>query len=469
MRSTPYTFVLSALLFTACAAADEVDDAAALDPTFGNAGKVIISAAAENAAASSATVVEVAAQADGKIVLAGNDDQNDIFVARLNTDGSLDSSFRDGGFARYCCGIADAIALRPDGRILMAYHSPANGALFVLQLLANGADDSAFGLGRGYTYVQPAAGDTLYGGRMLVQGDGSIALAGTYHQASTNNNEFFFDRVAVDGMSNTPFQFEFGSGSNQDDHAFGVAIDRQGRYLVAGYHRGAAGNYDCAVIRITADLYDVDRTFGYRSPDDYGYQTVAFDYGGDDFDSCNDVIVQNDYIILGGNATHPTSGGTYQAAALALLDDSGELVTLPSMTYPKFAFAYGLSNAGKINTIGKLIADPYETKYPYVYAVGSGAITGVPYGTTAGVARLELPASVTFSIDPHFNGGSPANVYFAERHDGIGALTTMNNGNSAVFDKGKLVVVGSTYGNIAIARFAPFDGILKNGFDVPLY
>ena len=189
MRSTMHTLVLSALMFAAGAAADEVDDPATLDPTFGSAGKVIIPAASENAAASSATVVDVAAQADGKIVLAGYDDQNDIFVARLNIDGSLDSSFRDGGFARYCCGIADDIALRADGRILMAYHSPANGALFVLQLLANGADDPAFGPGRGYTYVQPASGDTLYGGRMLVEGNGSIDLAGTYHQASTNNKQ----------------------------------------------------------------------------------------------------------------------------------------------------------------------------------------------------------------------------------------------------------------------------------------
>ena len=234
----------------------------------------------------------------------------------------------------------------------------------------------------------------MYGGGIALDTDGTIAIAGIYHQQSTNNNQFHFTRVAADGKSGEPFQFAFGSGDNQDDHALGVAIDRQGRYLVSGYHRGAAGNYDCAVIRITRDLYDVDRTFNDIDPQDYGSLTLAFDYGGDNFDSCNTVAVQNDYIILGGNSTKPTTGGTFQAATLALLDPNGALIETDCVNIcvpAKFAFAYSQSNAGAVNTIGKLIVDPYDTKFPNVYAVGSGRLGGSPHGQVFGIARLKLP------------------------------------------------------------------------------
>src|ERR1700733_4614723 len=139
MRLSKFIVAPCAFACAALATADELNDSAGLDPTFGNAGKVIIAASTENPAASNITIADVAAQADGKIVIADGDDQNDIFVMRLNADGSLDTTFRDGGFARFCCGVADAIALRPDGRILMAFHETTNGALFVLQLLASGA------------------------------------------------------------------------------------------------------------------------------------------------------------------------------------------------------------------------------------------------------------------------------------------------------------------------------------------
>jgi hypothetical protein len=342
----------------------------------------------------------------------------------------------------------------------------------VLQLNADGSVDTTWGDAGVHAITPSASNDSLYAGRAILAGDGAVIMAGTYHQQSSNNNNFFFDRVAADGKSDEPFQFIFG-GPNADAHAFGVAIDDQGRYLVSGYNRGAGGNYDCAVIRIDKDLYDVDRTFGYRDPDNYGYQTVAFDYGGDNFDSCNAVAMSGDYIILGGNATKPTSGGNYQAAALALLDSSGALVVLPSSTYAKFSFAYGQSVAGAVNTIEKLILDPYETKYPYVYAIGSSQIGGSPHGTTLGIARVELPQSATFGIDPKFGGGAPVNEYFITRPDGIGLQQTTNQGNAATFVDGKLVVAGSTGpaagGAVAVARFASFDGIFKNGCDEPYF
>jgi uncharacterized delta-60 repeat protein len=484
MRCTKYLTAICLLSLGGAVAADEVPDSAALDASFGNTGKFTL------AAVGSQTLVatDIAPQTDGRIVFVGyfvssTGSFHQWIAGRLNANGSTDSTFAGGtqgfGFLVYEGGAntrPTGVAIRPNGKILVtgtvSTPSDSLSTAAVLQLNADGSMDTTWGDAGVHAIATSAPSDDIYAGNAIVTGDGGVVFAGTYHQQSSNNNNFFFDRVAADGKSDQPFQFIFG-GPNADAHAFGVAIDDQGRYLVSGYNRGGGGNYDCAVIRIDNDLYDVDRTFGHSDPDDYGYQTVAFDYGGDNFDSCNAVVLSGDYIVLGGNATAPTSGGTYQAAALALLDSNGALVTLPSLTYAKFAFAYGQSNAGAVNTIEKLIIDPYETKYPYLYAIGSSRIGGSPHGTTFGIARVELPQTATFIVDPKFAGGAPANEYFITRPDGIGLQQTTNQGNAAMFEKGKLVVAGSTGSApgsaIAIARFAAFDGIFKNGCDVPYF
>ncbi len=468
--------------------ADELVDTAALDPTFGDAGKVVVPTGTGN----QFIATDVAAQADGKLVVVGSFASTSIgfhgwAVGRLNVDGSLDTSFNGGtGFEglpntnAQAGTVATGVAIRPNGKIVVAGTLDlAADEIYaaVVQLNADGSVDNAWGgpeLAGGHIVFPTFQGDTIVAGRMILQSDGAVVIAGTYYQQSSNNNNFFFDRVAADGASDEPFQFIFG-GPNADDHAFGVAIDQAGRYLVSGYHRGAGGNYDCAVIRVDSDLYDVDRTFGYRNPNDYGYQLVAFDYGGDNNDSCNEVAVQSDYIILGGNATKPVGGGTYQAAVLAMLDASGALVQVDCVSVcinAKFAFAYDQANAGAINTIAKLIVDPYETKYPYVYAIGSGRKGGSPHGTVFGVARIEVPAVPNSVLDPTFHGGNAAEEYFITRPDGIGLLQTANEAYSAVFARGKLVVVGSTdtgTTDAALARFAAFDGIFKNGVETPYF
>ncbi len=65
-----------------------------LDTTFGTGGKVVIPFTSEEDVARA-----VAIQTDGKIVVggfAGSEAAGDVAVARLNTDGSLDTTFADG-------------------------------------------------------------------------------------------------------------------------------------------------------------------------------------------------------------------------------------------------------------------------------------------------------------------------------------------------------------------------------------
>lgn len=490
---SPVLIVLAAL--ASLAAAAPPSDSGALDAAFGAGGKLQLSPVLDGATASVAT--DAAVQADGKTVVVGYEAANpcgsgspcesDAWrVTRLNRDGSLDTGFGEthsgvvfpmepvtGVIAR-----GRGVAVRTDGRIVAAGVATYAGVTYplVIQLKADGTLDDAFGDG-GSAAISVASGDSVSLSRMILDSDGSVDVVGTYYLAASNSYQFFFDRIAPDGNSDEPFRFIFGGGANQDAHAMDVAIDSQGRYVVAGYAPGPHG-YDCAVIRITHDLYDVDRTFGHTDPDDYGYQTVAFDYAGDDNDVCNAVaIFPGGHIALGGHATANASNGTYQAAVLAELDGAGQPASYFSsgLLYPtKFAFAYGTASAGLSNDIARLIVDGYDTKYSQLLAIGSGYQGGVPYGQQLGVARLNPPQIYNnFALDGTFAGDGTLGLWFVERPDGLGLMRTSNDGFGAAFGSGQLVVAGDTQApggmQAAIARLVAFDGIFKNGFDTPSY
>ncbi|MGA9333041.1 MAG: delta-60 repeat domain-containing protein [Rudaea sp.] len=455
-----------------------------LDAAFGTAGKVQLG---PNTGFSGPVANDVAIQPDGKIVVVGYETGTSggfesWRIARLNADGSVDTSFGSNGMLDWNGGSAGtrahAVAVRPDGRIVVGGNF--QNEIEVSQFTPNGSPDPNFAGGQGYILLTPPAGDSNYLSRLVIDTDGSIDVAGTYYanQNSFNSNEFFFDRIAADGSSHQPFQFQFGGGPNQDAHATDLAIDSQGRYVVVGYAQGTHG-YDCAVIRITRDLYDVDRAFHYQDPDNYGYTIMPFDFGGDDNDVCNAVaIFPGGYIAIGGHATANASNGAYQAAALAELDDNGNPYRYYSdqIGYPaKFAFSYSLNpTSGQTNDIVKLIVDRYDSKYAQLLAVGTGNQYAQPPGTYFGIARVTPAQSyVNFSLDTTLNGKGVMGVYFAQRPTGLGNFVTTNTGLSGVYTGGKLTAAGYTEAangqTLAVTRLAPFDGLFRNGFETPSY
>jgi uncharacterized delta-60 repeat protein len=110
--------------------------AGGLDPTFGSGGAVTQSAGS--------SIGGIAVQRDGKIVVVGRS----VF-ARYNPDGSLDPSFGSGAYAAIGFA-ADAVALEPDGKIVVAGSAgPVNDAVLsefaLARYDANGSLDASFG------------------------------------------------------------------------------------------------------------------------------------------------------------------------------------------------------------------------------------------------------------------------------------------------------------------------------------
>jgi uncharacterized delta-60 repeat protein len=153
--------------------------AGSLDPTFGTGGIVTTNFGGEDNTVANATAI----QSDGKILVAGSIPNNQGFgeagVARYNTNGSLDSTFGTAGIVVTSetdpIGLF-GIALQPDGKIVVG------GAGFLsvdaIRYNTNGSLDTTFGNG-GIASVRPfppTAFDAGTGG-LALQADGRILVA----------------------------------------------------------------------------------------------------------------------------------------------------------------------------------------------------------------------------------------------------------------------------------------------------
>jgi uncharacterized delta-60 repeat protein len=128
----------------------------------------------------------IAIQPDGKLVLAGysfNGTDDDFALMRFNSDGSPDTTFGGTGSVSTPIGAGDeqalAVAIQTDGRIVAAGFSDAGGGnndFALVRYNANGTLDGTFGVGGKVTTPVLAADDQARA--VAVQTDGRMLVAG---------------------------------------------------------------------------------------------------------------------------------------------------------------------------------------------------------------------------------------------------------------------------------------------------
>jgi uncharacterized delta-60 repeat protein len=130
-----------------------------LDSTFGGTGEVM------NV---KGTAWGVAVQADGKVVVAGSSTQGAFDVLRYNPDGSLDTSFGSKGQAVTSfsgTSYAFNLAVQADGKIVVADQTQAKNTgiwdIALARLNTNGSLDSSFGPGGKVVTQLPYSLDSL--------------------------------------------------------------------------------------------------------------------------------------------------------------------------------------------------------------------------------------------------------------------------------------------------------------------
>ena len=219
-----------------------------------------------------------ALQADDKILVGGavvNSDW-DIALARINTDGTIDTSFGTDGRVTTDLGGSDAIygiEVQPDGNIVVA--GKADGDFFVARYTTDGELDDTFSSDGIHQFDLGASNtDVLWG--MQLQSDGKIVVAG--HNGS---GDWGLARLMTDGAMDTSFGggdgitiTDFGGSS---DVATDLAIAADGKIFVGGYTDNTSDGsaFDMAVARYTT-LGVLDTGF---SGD--GKPNMVLDDGGD--------------------------------------------------------------------------------------------------------------------------------------------------------------------------------------------
>ncbi len=174
-----------------------------------------------------------ALQADGKIIVAGDADEN-FSLARLNADGSLDTTFDgDGRVSTPILTGMDRItslAVQPDGKIVASGHT-FNGTdddFAVVRYNPDGSLDTSFDTdGKVVTPVLPGKDKAR---SMVIQPDGRIAVAGG------SNNDFSLVRYNTDGSLDTSFDTD-GKVTTPflgNDSAGEILLRPDGRLIAAG-------------------------------------------------------------------------------------------------------------------------------------------------------------------------------------------------------------------------------------------
>lgn len=313
--STAFLIAIVATLALATSAGAASSD---LDPTFGAGG------VAKNAlgfGSDSATGVVV--QPDGKVVAVGASQTDDflddqIVFSRYLDNGALDPSFGIGGqaFVEYSSDELQPldIALQPDGKILATGYrgTGSDYDMVVVRINSNGTLDASFRGGGKFSFDASAEQDDD-GKAIALAPDGTFYVVGDGRVDT--DNDFMIYKFKANGDDDLSFSGngnlfkDFGIG---DDGAYAAKVQPDGKLVVGGYATGIPNEY-FAVARFLPNG-NPDLTFA-------GTGSETFAIGSMDDDVKDLAIAPDGKIVLSG----ASNTGSGQAFAAARLTSGGEL------------------------------------------------------------------------------------------------------------------------------------------------
>ena len=273
-------------------------------------------------------IYAIAIQSDGKIVIGGNfttyNGTTRNRIARINTDGSLDTTFDPGTGAN---GTINAIAIQSDGKILIGgLFGTYNGTdrSFIARINSDGSLDTTFDPGTG-------AGNLIYA--IAIQSDGKILIGGLFssYNGITRNR---IARINTDGSLDTAFA-PTGAGAT----IYAMAIQSDGKILIGGSFTTYNGTTRNRIARINSDG-SLDTAFDPGTGVD-GYYFVIYA-----------MAIQSDgKILIGGEFT--TYNGTTRTR-IARINTDGSLDTGfdPGIGADGYILAMAIQSDGKIVIAG---------------------------------------------------------------------------------------------------------------------
>ncbi|MBM6498048.1 hypothetical protein H9X54_001870, partial [Flavobacterium macrobrachii] len=304
-------------------------------------------------------VITSVIQSDGKIIIGGSfTNYNGIpinRIARLNTDGSLDTTFNTGSGANIHVSTS---AVQPDGKIIIGgFFTSFNGSSInrIARLNSDGSLDTTFNTGSG-------ANNTVW--NTAVQPDDKIIVVGEFisFNGTTRNR---IARLNPDGSVDTTFN----TGSGANNIIYTTVVQPDGKIIIGGDFTSFNGTSKNRIARLNTDG-SLDTTFNPGSETNSIIYTAAVQPDGK--------------IIIGGFFT--SLNGIIRNY-IARLNPDGSLDT----TFNPSSGAYSVIYTTAVQPDGKIII--------------GGNFTNFNGSTRICIARLNSDGS----LDTTFNPGSGAN------------------------------------------------------------
>lgn len=459
-----------------------------LDTTFDIDGKVTTSFGNQDDG-----VLALAVQPDGKIIAGGKSSNGRMGYARYLPDGSLDNSFGvNGKFIASLLGgeRAEDIALQPDGKFVAVGYGGGSTRLVVIRFTPGGLPDQSFNPGTPGRVTTTVYSDVNQANDVVIQPDGKIITAGY----GSFLKDFTLARHNSDG---TP-DLSFGLGGKTSmsingsaDVVLTVALQPDGKIVAAGY-LGSPDPLDFVIVRYNSDG-SLDSTF-----DGDGIVTVSMNSGEEAATAVaiqpDGKIVVAGYTLGSPTAGDIALLRFDPAGTLDTTFDGDGKVTTSIGSGRDEAQAIMLQADGKIVVAGTSYAGAngdfalarYDATGTLDTTFGTGGIVTTPVGAAndeATAAALQLDGKITVA-GRSFNGSN--NDFAVVRYNVNGTLDTsfdvdgkvitqiaVNSSDTAedivIQATGRIVVVGSTVSpsatDVAVVRYYP-NGALDHSFGV---
>ena len=287
----------------------------ALDTTFSGDGKVTVDWNGDDICRA------LRLQSDGKIIIGGTTNNQgssgDAFVARYNTDGTIDTSFSSDGIHTFDTGdnhrdLLMDLQIQSDGKIVAGGYidSPRDG--WVARLNTDGTMDTSFGGGDGVVTTQFGTNDHIQA--LAIATDGKI-FAGGWTDGFGTGDDFLVAKFTTAGAIDTSFgggdgfsavdlgQHSMGTAGN-DDIAYGIDISPvTGSVMLAGRTHVSGVNYNFSMATFQNSLEVI------ANPPS-GFEVVNGPVDDDELQGLPAEVVKTTPLCAGGEWTfdHDTPG-----------------------------------------------------------------------------------------------------------------------------------------------------------------
>lgn len=327
-----------------------------IDSAFGSGGVALVSVVTGFANESSNSHFVLP---DGKILLTGHEAAAAHLYGRLNSNGTLDSSFDGDGLFRFAVGPGSSMYHAPGsaidtlGRALLVGNISSDS--LITRIAANGGADNTFSGDGTMTHDISGSGDTDQFERLVLQSDGKIIAVGNAGTGASTNASVA--RYLTDGTPDPGFAsagvLTFDVDSNFDALT-GVALQTDGKILAVGRRVSSSGtDSDFLIIRLTTSGA-FDSTYS-------GDGKAVVDFGFTNETGAVIVLYSDGRALVGGGA-----GGEH---TLFLLKTDGAIDSsfgdggIRRTSQVSTVRALSLSSDGKILSSGIAAGVPYLFRF----------------------------------------------------------------------------------------------------------